>query len=275
MVRSHAVTQAAADEDALLTPVLVVPNQQWTETYLGRQVTPTGTIVIFDTSGMSLFPKAMVRVRPLLVWDGGGCVLGPRDINVGDIRYAMAWTVAAVVVGIGLVLLLAGAEKNPMLLLTGVDGHLALSQTQIACWTIVVGSVVVGYGFIQREIPEIPASLIALMGASLATGGIAYFQDAKKATAAAQVTGVQPIAHRWAWGDLIRIFPLDGPPELSLSKAQMLFWTVLLVMLFLSKSILEGGIWEVPWPLVALMGISQVGYLAPKVADNATTPANP
>src|SRR6187401_2667922 len=62
MVRSHAVTQAAADEDALLTPVLVVPNQQWTETYLGRQVTRTGTIVIFDTSGMSLFPKAMVRV---------------------------------------------------------------------------------------------------------------------------------------------------------------------------------------------------------------------
>ena len=46
-------------------------------------------------------------------------------------------------------------------------------------------------------------------------------------------------------------------------------------MLFLSKSILEGGIWEVPWPLVALMGFSQVGYLAPKVADNATTPANP
>ena len=55
----------------------------------------------------------------------------------------------------------------------------------------------------------------------------------------------------------------------------MLFWTGLLLVLFVSKSILEGGIWEVPWPLVALMGFSQAGYLAPKVADTTTPPANP
>ena len=53
---------------------------------------------------------------------------------------------------------------------------------------------------------------------------------------------------------------------------------ILLLLLFLSKSILEGGIWEVPWPLVALMGFSQAGYLAPKVAETNTPtppPANP
>ena len=267
LLRSHAITQASEDEDKPLEPVLVVPNQQWTETYLGRQVTPTGTILIFDTSAMSLAGRAMVRVRPLLYWDGGGCVLGPREINVGDIRYAITWTTAVVVLAILLVFVLARAKReNPMLLLTGIDGHLALSQTQIACWTIVVGSVVLGYGLIRREIPEIPASLIVLMGASLATGGLAYFQDVKKAIAVARVTGSGPAMLDWRWGDLIRIFHPDRAPELSLAKAQMLFWTILLLVLFVSKSILEGGIWEVPWPLVALMGFSQAGYLAPKVA---------
>jgi hypothetical protein len=45
----------------------------------------------------------------------------------------------------------------------------------------------------------------------------------------------------------------------------MVFWTVLLIVLFISKSILEGAIWDVPWALVALMGFSQTGYLAPKL----------
>ena len=47
----------------------------------------------------------------------------------------------------------------------------------------------------------------------------------------------------------------------------MLFWTILLLVIFLSKSILDGAIWEVPWPLVALMGFSQAGYLAPKLVS--------
>jgi hypothetical protein len=45
----------------------------------------------------------------------------------------------------------------------------------------------------------------------------------------------------------------------------MIFWTLLLLVLFVAKSILDGVIWDVPWPLVALMGFSQAGYLAPKL----------
>jgi hypothetical protein len=65
--------------------------------------------------------------------------------------------------------------------------------------------------------------------------------------------------------DLVRVFTPGQAPELSLAKAQMLFWTVLLLVLFVSKSILDGVVWEVPWALVALMGFSQAGYLAPKI----------
>jgi hypothetical protein len=85
-------------------------------------------------------------------------------------------------------------------------------------------------------------------------------------------TGKGQTARSWAWGDLVRIFQPGREPELSLAKAQMLFWTILLLVLFVSKSILEGQIWDVPWPLVALMGFSQLGYLAPKVANPATPP---
>jgi hypothetical protein len=64
--------------------------------------------------------------------------------------------------------------------------------------------------------------------------------------------------------DLIQNFPSSGPPQLSLSRAQMLFWTVIAVILFVAKSALEGELWPVPWELVGLMGISQLGYLVPK-----------
>ena len=49
----------------------------------------------------------------------------------------------------------------------------------------------------------------------------------------------------------------------------MFFWTVLLIVLFVSKSVLDGAIWNVPWALVALLGFSQAGYLAPKIAPQA------
>ena len=100
-------------------------------------------------------------------------------------------------------------------------------------------------------IVEIPDSLLVLMGASLVTGGVANFQDARKNRTSGAAAGVAPAQHAWAWGDLLRVFTAGQAPELSLSKAQMLFWTLLLLVLFVSKSILEGQIWEVPWPLAA------------------------
>jgi hypothetical protein len=55
----------------------------------------------------------------------------------------------------------------------------------------------------------------------------------------------------------------------------MFFWTVLMVTLFLIKSILNGVVWEVPWQMVTLMGISQAGYLAPKITASVQSSANP
>lgn len=271
LLESHAVTKKDVDEAAMWEPGVVAPGQEWIESVSGQDVRRSGTLLLFDISSLNFGGKAMLRVRPVLSWTNGTTgrlLVGDSEVNIGNIVAAIAWTV--LVVGAVLLLLILLARRSggrALLFLTGVDGHLSLSQTQVACWTIVVGGVVLGYGLVRLEIPDIPASLLALMGASLATGGIAYFQDMKQQAAAAAAPGPPPAPRTPAWGDLVRVFTPGQPPDLSLSKAQMLFWTILLLVIFLSKSILDGAIWEVPWPLVALMGFSQAGYLAPKLVS--------
>ncbi len=272
LLRSHAVTRQAVDEAALHEPGLVAPHQEWVESVDGQQVRRSGTLLLFDLSKMDVDYKAMVRVTPVVSWTHGATkeiAIADREVNVGNIVAAIGWTVVAV--GLALVLVIWLSRRNggsPVQLLTGVDGHLALSQTQIACWTVVVGGVVLGYGLIKLDIPDIPTSLLVLMGASLTTGGVGFFQDVRNRNAAV-AAGVAPIARTWALGDLVRSFPTGQPPELSLAKAQMMFWTLLLLVLFVSKSTLDGTIWDIPWPLVALMGFSQAGYLAPKLAPQS------
>ena len=56
----------------------------------------------------------------------------------------------------------------------------------------------------------------------------------------------------------------DGKYEPSIAKAQMLFWTLTTLSLFVVKSLLEGELWDVPTQLVALMGVSQAGFLSRK-----------
>lgn len=270
LLRSHAVTKKAVDEAALWEPGVVAPGQEWIESVEGQQVRRSGTLLLFDISQIDFGLKAMLRVMPVVSWTEGGntrIAVGAREVNIGNIVVALCWTALVVVLALLVVIGLSWrAGANPLLLLTGVDGRLSLAQTQIACWTMVVGGVVLGYGLVRLDIPNIPPSLVVLMGASLATGGIAFFQDALKHQAAVNA-GVAPAQRTLALGDLIRVFPAGQEPELSLAKAQMLFWTVLLLVLFVSKSILDGAIWEVPWALVALMGFSQAGYLAPKLAS--------
>ena len=270
LLRSHAVTKKAVDEAAFWEPGVVAPGQEWIELVDGQQVRRAGTLLLFDISQLDFGVKAMVRVMPVVSWTEGGnarIAVAASEVNIGNIVAASGWTAVIVILALSAIMGLSSrAGSSPLELLTGVDGRLSLAQTQIACWTMMVGGVVLGYGLIRLDIPNIPPSVVVLMGASLATGGIGFFQDAQKHQAAVNA-GVAPPRRAWAWGDLVRVFPTGSEPELSLAKAQMVFWTVLLLVLFVAKSILDGAIWEVPWALVALMGFSQAGYLAPKLTS--------
>jgi hypothetical protein len=265
----HAVTEQEKREATPEKPSIVAPGQQWMESFEGQPAPRKGTLLLLDLTGLKFGLKPMLRVTPMVTWTDGGVdrfAVGSGEVNVGNIVAAILWTLFVLGLALAVIIWLSRRAKGgPLTFLTGADGHLSLAQTQIALWTVAVGGVVLGYGLIRVDIPDIPASLLVLMGASLATGGIGFFQDTQKKQAAVN-SGATLRNGGLALVDLVRVFSAtEQPPELSLAKAQMLFWTVLLLVLFVAKSILDGAIWDVPWPLVALMGFSQAGYLAPKL----------
>ena len=65
--------------------------------------------------------------------------------------------------------------------------------------------------------------------------------------------------------------------KLSIEKAQLLFWTYITIIIFIVKSYDEGQLWNVPYQLVALMGISQATFLGKKqiVLTETETTAKP
>lgn len=306
--RSHAGTKSV-EAEATSLKALDALEVTWTEKVDGHDASRTGSLLLFRVPDEPYFEaRPMIRVRPVLHWTDGNverAATTESDINVGDIWRIVAWTALAIGIALATITILSWQKnRSPMLLLAAIDGHLSLAQTQVACWTLAVGSVVLGYGILRQQPPDIPSSLIVLMGFSLATGGAGFVGDTKKqqqagtptqagaapaplagnplaavglAVGSAAIPGgtavaVVPITatavaaqpRTWSFGDLVRTFTPGSDPQLSLAKAQMLFWTILLLVLFVSKSILDGVLWEIPWPLVGLMGVSQAGYVLPK-----------
>lgn len=250
------------------------PNTSWFERVAGTNLPRTGTMMLFSAKDIKFNMKAMLRVTPLLSWKEGDAehTLIGQSINIGNMPNTLGWAGALVGIGCAFIIALAWRfNKKPHHLLTGDDGRMSLSKTQIACWTLAVGGVVAAYGMLQLQLPEIPTSVVVLMGASLATGGLAYFETMRRGPLL-DADGAPKPKVTTAWSDLITVSTAGQAPELSLSRAQMLFWTWLLIVLFLTKSYLDGVIWDVPWPLVALMGFSQAGYLAPKLPIGPTPP---
>jgi hypothetical protein len=225
-----------------------------------------------------------MRLLPILTWKETGETGEEKQFSVGAKEIYLANPVPAFVWTAALVLLLAliigmiarrGGGKSISLLCEGE--HLSLSKTQIASWTLAIGGVVAGFGLIRLDVPRIPESLVALMGLSLLTGGISYFQG-KRDEQASQLTATpspapMSVKCKPSWSDLICDFSPTGEKVVSLSRAQMLFWTCLMLLLFVLKSTMDGELWEVPWEMVALMGLSQASYLAPKLLPDGKTVA--
>ncbi len=153
LLRSHAVTKHAVDETSDEEPALIATSQEWIEVVEGQRVRRSGTLLIFDIDHIEFEYNAMLRVTPVVSWGekpNEQIIVGEREVNVGNVVATVAWTTLVVGSAILMVIMLTRQMgRNPLLLLTGVDGHLSLAQTQIACWTVALGSVVLGYGFIK------------------------------------------------------------------------------------------------------------------------------
>jgi hypothetical protein len=300
---SHEVTKKHTTEDELIKPFVHATNQNWVEIVAGQKVTRTGTLLLFDLRNYPIHPlKPMIRLTPTLyrkqsknntTWNP--VAVGSKDIYLGKSTGVIAYTLALVAVLLIFIILISRAVKGKaVFLICGSDGKLSLSRTQMVLWTLAIGVVIFGYGLFHREVPEIPDSLVALMGLSLATTGISYTRVSKLTdTSGTQPTptGSSPTvpqtdasgnaappqpkppvsAHfRAHLGDLVA----DHLGEISIAKAQMVFWTGLMLVLFLTKSTIDGVLWEVPWQMVTLMGMSQAGYLGPKFVKPKVSVSN-
>lgn len=311
----HWITAPSKLEEPL-KPLRVLPRQRRTILIDGLPATVEGTLLVFDLSRFKLpIYKSAARYWPILEWTDPPAAGRPatrqamaseREIYVGNLPGAALWTLVTVGAAVLGLLVWSVSKRSQitkfqprpaLLLITGPDGYLSLWRTQLLLWTFAVGSVVFLFGLVRLNVPEIPETLVALMGMSLLTGTVSAVK-AKQAAPAAAVApapanpppavappppavvpaapvvappaGGQPPEIRFnpgkpSWADLTATWNKNtGQVELSVSKAQMVFWTVLILVLFVSKSILLGALWPVPWEMVALTGISQAGYIGDK-----------
>lgn len=282
----HAIIQPTESEEMRWTPRVVAPGQDWTEVVAGKTIAREGTLLIFDLNAYQApWFKAAIRLNPSLSWNAGptnqnsaGLLLYGHSVYLGRITAAIFWTIIVVGSIVAMIWFWSARKKgSAVYLLCGIDGYLSLWRTQLAAWTLAVGSLVFCFGLIRLEVPHIPETLVALMGMSVATGGLSSLTTRADRHAKLR-DGVVPK-------------PNPGPPqladlisgynsvfhevELSVSKAQMVFWTGIILVLFVAKSLLVGGLWEVPWEMVALTGVSEIGYVSDKAAKRHQSQTRP
>jgi hypothetical protein len=288
----HALTKYNALEADSQQIDFFASGQSWTEELDGQSVAKSGTIVVANLSKYPIeWYKPMKRVMAVLEWRNGDAHLtavGERAVNLGNATAAWGWAVLVVLTVLGAIALFAKIRSGSVVgLLCADDGHLSLSLTQIALWTIAIGTVSFFYGLIRFEVPAIPNSILVLMGLSLGTGAAGSAAPPQKSNAPPSAISsryaTRPTGPRWVSGtavsamvrgarerprlsDLIYLFPreADALPQISLARAQMLFWTVIIIVIFVAKSAIDGVLWDVPTGFIILMGFSQAGYVGPK-----------
>jgi hypothetical protein len=274
-------------------PFFVAGGQSWTENVSGQTVSRQGSFLLFDLNDYPLAAyKSTARVTPILNWNEAGThdsassttVVG-SPIYLGKSWAAAGWTLLVIGALLAVIYSLCHVKstekerlKGVLSLISGPDNYMSLWRTQLVAWTLAVGSMVFFFGVIQLRVPQIPDSLVALMGMSVATGGLS--------TIAARTQGKnrkpkQPKSeddegpdknHKPEFSDLISSYNADLKlVVLSVPKAQMLFWTGLILILFVAKSLLTGELWNVPWEMVALTGVSQTGYVSDKALHVKST----
>jgi len=248
--------------------------QQWTETRDGVAVGRTGTLLLFDLRAAEFPFRSCIRVTPVLRWgEPWQTAIGERPVYVGNLLAAGVLTLLFVGFVAGVLVYFASRTENTdgtrrggwKRLLLNPQGRLSLSKTQAAFWTLCIGGMVFCFGLTRLEVPTIPESLVALMGLSLATRATIFITEqpnGRKPGDSTKETPQEKITPRLR--DLINSGQKTGNP-VAITKAQMVFWTCIAGFLFCVKSLLNGVLWEVPWQLVALMGISQASYVIPPV----------
>jgi len=268
------------DAGSRFEPYQILPKQSWQDQQLPGQPLRYGSLLLFDLSSFDIpIYNNRLLVTPILSWGESNKAITDSMISFNNGIAAILWTLVILSAFLLLVYWLSRHNENGMLgVLMTKDGRLSLSLTQMALWTLAVGTVVLGFALMGMRVPNIPDSLVWLMGFATTTSAIGHWQGHKlgeKIKIASQQAKKRSFIV--VLRDLLTI-PSQSQEsgDLSLAKVQMLFWTVITLNLFIVKSIGDGELWSVPNELVLLMGISQGAFLTRKqMAYSENTNKNP
>jgi len=241
-----------------------------------------GTTMLFDVNSIQVpFYYPGIRVVPIVYYDNvidtnstskidtyEAVIIGNDEIYIGNSTGAAIWTLGIVIfVIIFFYVIIKKYGKSILDLIKINDGgsiRYSLSLTQMSLWTLAIGIMILLFGFMYLKVPDIPDTLIVLMGLSIITGSTGNFQN--KLSQNKSLTNVngkangKPNEEKTSLYDLIAITTESGRCP-SVAKAQHLFFTVIIIVLFVIKSIMDGELWPVPEELVVLMGISQGSHI--------------
>ncbi|MDT8999576.1 hypothetical protein RQP53_09895 [Paucibacter sp. APW11] len=236
-----------------------------------------GTLLLFNAEQNTdkchiPLSNSVTRVRPQLLWQQPGCtdcsVIAEQPLLLGTPLIAAGWSALLLIGFTGLLKLLCGRQHRLIELLLK-DGRLSLAKWQMALWTYAIGFVLLYIFLLRLDFSSPPETLYLLMFSATATAWISRLAGPPLPPAGAlamplpETRGAElPV---WRWSDLLSA--PDGDPEgarLALSRAQMFFWTVVLALAFVVKSMLLSAVWSIPIEVLALMGVSQLGYLGGK-----------
>jgi hypothetical protein len=171
------------------------------------------TLLLFELDDDRIVPwyKTGIRVTPVLRWRRSpdevrfeDCqkkaafeqIAGEDEVYIGNVWHAVATTILAIAVFFVILSWILNASRESrtlrakiLSLLCDQKGELSLSLTQMALWTLAIGATVSVFGLTRLKVPEIPDSLVLLMGMSLGTSVLSHERGSPSCSPASRMGG--------------------------------------------------------------------------------------
>ncbi|MBN1983226.1 MAG: hypothetical protein JW795_16950 [Chitinivibrionales bacterium] len=292
---SHAPELKFSTLPQTFKPAVVAQNQKTIQKINNFEQEISGTLLIFDLRGVSIpLLQPMMSVYPTISWKtyyddrlipkSAGAL---QEAYLGNAVGAAFWSL--IVLALFMVLVVMVSQKKLYQIVLSTEGRLCLGKIQLIAWTLLIGTIVFCFSLIRFDVSPIPDSLVCLLAISLATSALNYYSTVKQSktnsgspVGIAQSSGVTPVVAQQSatvidntiklrFRDLIADYQDNGQETISLLRVQMVFWSGIVMVLFVLKSFLTGQPWDVPWQMVVLLGLSYSAYLAPKFSPKGLT----
>ena len=221
----------------------------------------TGILFLFNLKGMDIeWYLPGKRLFPIMRYDEDKFVFSENQVYIIHRNGAVVFTVIIISILIIIITLLVPKNEHYLYgLLSTADGRMSISLTQMYMWTIVIGASVLIFGCTRLEIPEIHESLWILMGLSVTTSVVSHSETDRLLGSKYHRKKEYP-----NWKQLITVRMPNGKEDADLTRAQLLFWTLITIIIFVLNSYKAGELWDVPPSMLILMGLSQTGFVTRK-----------